>query len=131
MHLLIDGLGSRVGGGITGLVGLVKALTIVAPGHTYSIILSSVYQRAIIDKLSHAVNVISVKLPTNLLIRTFYQNISLNKLISEVNADVVYFSGEAACFNIRIPSILLCGNFWVDRLKRTHTNVPMTGHSDS
>lgn len=110
MHLLIDGLGSRVGGGVTGLIGLVKALTIVAPENKYSIVLSTRYQRSLITLFSGLINVIGVDLPTNILIRTFYQNIFLNKIIFKIDADVVFFSGEGACFNVQIPSIVISGN---------------------
>jgi len=110
MHLLIDGLGSRIGGGMTGMVGLVEALLEVAPYNNYSILLSSVYQQKLIKRFSGRINVIPIQISTSLLPRTYFHNITLNSLIPKIKADVVYFSGEASQLYCCVPSIMLCGN---------------------
>lgn len=111
MHLLLEGLSARVGGGITRLISLVDALSDVEPGNRYTVVLSPIYQSQIIDRLPPGVEVVRVPLRGNDLVgRSWFDNVLLPRLAHRLALDAVYFSGEGSYFHVTSPSIMLSGN---------------------
>lgn len=108
MHLLIEGLSARVGGGITRLVGLCNALPRVAPHNRYSIVLSSRYQQALIESMPAAIEVIPVDVSPGLLARAKFLNGPFRRLSK--NADAIFAAGEAPYLTANRPLVVMCGN---------------------
>jgi glycosyltransferase involved in cell wall biosynthesis len=115
MHVLIEALSARMGGGITRLLGIVEALPRVAPQHRYSIVLSSSYQQGIIDALPPEVRVIDVRSGTGLLRRAWFQSVTLPRIGRSIGADAVFAASEGAYLRAPLPVVMMCGNLLLFR----------------
>src|SRR5688572_26564037 len=111
MRVLIDALGARTGGGLTGFNGLVNALPQVAPEHEYQVLLAPRYQSTVIANLPRGVSCVSVPLRgAGLLERSWFQNVGLPHTAAAARADVLFVSGEAAYLRSTLPTAMLSGN---------------------
>lgn len=115
MHVLIEALSARMGGGITRLLGIVEALPRVAPQHRYSIVLSSSYQQGIIDALPREVTVIDAKSGTSLLRRAWFQSVTLPRIGRSIGADAIFAASEGAYLRAPLPIVMMCGNLLLFR----------------
>ena len=111
MHLLIEALSARLGGGVTRLLGIADALLRVAPQHQYSIVLAPSYQQSIIEALPREMQVIPIDAePANLVSRAWFQSVRLPRIADEHRADAIFAAGEGAYLRTVKPLVMMSGN---------------------
>lgn len=96
MHILIDCLSARVGGGVTDVTQLLPQLAQLEGGDRISILLSGRYQGELIAQAPERLDVIDAGIPAGLGARIHFLTRRAPKLVRERRVDVLLTMGEIA-----------------------------------
>lgn len=111
MRILIDALGARVGGGITYIQCILPALLRLGRKHSYAVLLSPRYQRALIDGLPKSVEAIHWDVPAQPLARRWwYQQTELPQLLKRGSFDLFFAPGESSYFRVPTRFVIMARN---------------------
>lgn len=111
MHILIDGLSARVGGGVTYLRYLLPSLVHEDNLNSYAIILSPQYQSDIIAGLPEGIELIPVDLPATPVIRRWwYLQTKLPELIRSKDFELFFAVAEGSYPRLSCPMVMLVRN---------------------
>jgi hypothetical protein len=107
--VLVDALSAREGGGVTYVTKLLPELN-RRPGLVVTVLLSSSYQKKLIDHLGSQVEVIDTRLPPSPFRRILYLQKDLPKLVKEHRFDVLFCVSEVGSLRASCPLVLLVRN---------------------
>ncbi len=110
MHILIDALSARVGGGVTYVKNILPALA-RQNRHKFTVLLSNNYQQSLIDSVPEYIGVISINLPAEPLYKRWvYLQTQLPKILNEQEIDIFYALAEGSYFYVPTKFVMLARN---------------------
>jgi len=114
MRILIDALNARVGGGVTYVQSILPALLRLNRHHTFVILLSSRYQRPLMDTVPSTMDLVQVDLPVEPLVRRWwFQQTRLPQLMQQMQIDLLYAIAESSYFRVPTRFVMQATNWGI------------------
>lgn len=110
MKVLVNALSSKAGGGTTYLRNFIRFISSTDTGVEFTVLLSSVYHKELIESASHNVNIWKLRMPRPALFRIVWEQLCCPLLLRNCDYDVVFNLCEIAPLNTRIKTIVLVRN---------------------
>ena len=112
MKILVDALSARDGGGVTYTSNILYHLAQIDRVNKYVVLLSSKYQKNLLQSMPTSLQILDTKLSATPLIRRWlYEQHVVPQLISAHQCDILFNVSEIGSLRAPCPSVFVGGNF--------------------